>query len=291
MNMEDCHHITIKEESPNDDGVDTTDMIVEAIDDMYPVSNGDNILKEDDQVKVKSEPESDKIYSAFKKSSGHIESIKPEIDSMKESTGSAPLKDKHDFTNLIKQEYPYEALNSLVKNPKIDIGGDDLDVSLPLGDENLAKNTSVGTNLKSYNCESGDIKQEPNDGHDRDDDISDFSTEGRDGVPDTESQNMSTEASTSNHEPRKKLHDCKTCNKSFITRSKLKMHEVVHSSERNHKCDICDKCFKLASNLKAHKVTHTGGKPHQCEVCKRFFTRSSNLKAHKLTHSDEAPHQ
>lgn len=114
---------------------------------------------------------------------------------------------------------------------------------------------------------------------------------------------------------------CSECDKSFISRDKLKRHAAVHSkvnsfecnicNERFHttsnlyyhkskhkenealekvrlKCDQCDKTFAKKDGLKKHKAAHIETKSFTCDICSKIFKSKGNLTEHRLTHSEEA---
>lgn len=49
-----------------------------------------------------------------------------------------------------------------------------------------------------------------------------------------------------------KCHKCQVCDKIFLYKSHLKIHEAQHSTERKHKCEHCNKTFKLKHHLQNH---------------------------------------
>jgi len=106
------------------------------------------------------------------------------------------------------------------------------------------------------------------------------------------------------------------CDKKFAIAQQLKVHQVVHTGEKNylcsdcgnsfgsqstlidhrkrkhlnhfpHKCKHCVKSFFTRQELEAHVRTHTGVKPFVCQTCNKAFSRSHHLKRHTQTvHSE-----
>ena len=74
---------------------------------------------------------------------------------------------------------------------------------------------------------------------------------------------------------------CEQCGLNLNTYRTLKMHMLVHSSEKNFKCDFCDKEFKRSKALKNHLIAHKGLRPYKCHFCNMSFTNGSNCRAHK----------
>ena len=54
---------------------------------------------------------------------------------------------------------------------------------------------------------------------------------------------------------------CKSCNRSFLTKSKLNIHDKVHTREGLIECKICKKTFSHTIFLRVHGRIHTGEKP------------------------------
>ena len=84
-------------------------------------------------------------------------------------------------------------------------------------------------------------------------------------------------------------YECKDCGKAFISNSKLRRHQLVHTKETPFGCTFegCEKRFSLDFNLRTHLKLHTGERPFVCrtENCKKSFTQFINLKTHMTSHS------
>ncbi len=48
----------------------------------------------------------------------------------------------------------------------------------------------------------------------------------------------------------------------------------------NNKCNICNKTFVKKTNLKHHLMLHRGEKPWKCSLCEWRFVQKCNLKKH-----------
>ena len=54
-----------------------------------------------------------------------------------------------------------------------------------------------------------------------------------------------------------------------------------------YNCRMCDRKFLYKSQLRMHEIIHTGLKPHVCRVCGRGFNRKWNLKSHMYSHAKD----
>ena len=63
-------------------------------------------------------------------------------------------------------------------------------------------------------------------------------------------------------------HVCTKCGKAFISASKQKRHNLVHTREKPFHCSFegCGKRFSLDFNLMVHKRVHTGDRPYACPI-------------------------
>ncbi|XP_071832295.1 uncharacterized protein [Apostichopus japonicus] len=63
---------------------------------------------------------------------------------------------------------------------------------------------------------------------------------------------------------------------------------VGTTQSKHHVCEICQKSFVTMSLLKRHQVIHTGLKPHKCPMCPSSFARNDNLLRHLKNNHKEA---
>ncbi|XP_066254708.1 zinc finger protein 596-like isoform X20 [Euwallacea similis] len=91
--------------------------------------------------------------------------------------------------------------------------------------------------------------------------------------------------------PHEKKHLCDTCGKGFAQRSKLVIHERVHTGYKPYACKYCEKCFTKKDYLVMHERVHSGEKPYSCEYCGKCFSQGAPLRIHVRTHTGEKPYE
>ena len=96
------------------------------------------------------------------------------------------------------------------------------------------------------------------------------------------------------------LLSCSTC-KTYktATRSKIDIHMLIHSEDRQFACSVCKKKFKQLSQLRNHSVSHMNKESEltpawyskkKCELCGKFLADSKCLKKHiQAVHSKLKP--
>ncbi|XP_041664328.1 zinc finger protein 3-like [Cheilinus undulatus] len=87
----------------------------------------------------------------------------------------------------------------------------------------------------------------------------------------------------------KKPFGCSECEKSFIKKSDMVKHMIVHTGEKLFSCLVCGKSFTQRGHYKRHSVVHTGEKPFSCSTCGKRFSLVENLKKHSNIHTGVRP--
>ncbi|XP_060520868.1 zinc finger protein 585A-like [Cylas formicarius] len=90
--------------------------------------------------------------------------------------------------------------------------------------------------------------------------------------------------------PHEKKHLCDTCGKGFAQRSKLIIHERVHTGFKPYGCSYCEKSFTKKDYLVMHERVHSGEKPYSCGYCGKCFSQAAPLRIHLRIHTGEKPY-
>ena len=77
-------------------------------------------------------------------------------------------------------------------------------------------------------------------------------------------------------------HSCDTCNQTFPSLDKLKLHVIVHT--RFH-CTFCEMSFASATTLEEHSRFHTGD-TFNCKHCDKKFGNEDSWRRHEVRHED-----
>ncbi|XP_030019629.2 zinc finger protein 354A isoform X1 [Manduca sexta] len=74
---------------------------------------------------------------------------------------------------------------------------------------------------------------------------------------------------------------CNFCGKRTKSLKSLRLHMKRHSDRnRNYTCDRCGKTFLTKSTLSAHIIIHENPDPEVCKICKKTFLTLTRLKKH-----------
>ena len=82
------------------------------------------------------------------------------------------------------------------------------------------------------------------------------------------------------------MNQCKTCQKCFISKSKLDRHIRTHTGEKSYECSKCGRRFRGKDQLQKHEAIHDDERRFKCNICpdeRRFKTKSA-LSKHMVFH-------
>lgn len=89
------------------------------------------------------------------------------------------------------------------------------------------------------------------------------------------------------HSNRERKHQCSFCEKRFLNKKDLKVHERRHKGIRPYVCLTCGKAFKDKHCRDVHTRIHTGEKPYACPQCGKAFSLPHRLTDHIVMHTKE----
>ncbi|XP_048345313.1 zinc finger protein 586-like [Sphaerodactylus townsendi] len=88
---------------------------------------------------------------------------------------------------------------------------------------------------------------------------------------------------------REKHFQCSEYRNRFNQSDHLQQHKKIHAEERHFECLECGRRFSWSSALRRHERTHTNERPFECLECGKRFSRSGHLQRHQRIHTKERP--
>ena len=82
---------------------------------------------------------------------------------------------------------------------------------------------------------------------------------------------------------------CPACSKMFKSKAAMKLHMTVHKTleERQFVCNLCQRRFLHRHHLIVHQRKHSGEKPYKCNACSKSFMAVFLLHKHLRKHTRE----
>ncbi|XP_054727432.1 zinc finger protein 846-like isoform X1 [Anastrepha obliqua] len=92
------------------------------------------------------------------------------------------------------------------------------------------------------------------------------------------------------HRENRERYPCDKCNQTFLSRYSYKKHIQTHESNRKpiYQCTQCEKSFLHKNGLTIHELHHKGA-TIECNICQKRYVRQIDLDTHLRTHSGESP--
>lgn len=94
---------------------------------------------------------------------------------------------------------------------------------------------------------------------------------------DNDNANVAIELNT---EEELSIFPCEYCDRTFVLRQQLEIHEQTHFRARNYSCDLCESRFLSKHDLSKHMFSHAE-KMFVCQICQKSFSRNIILKTHQ----------
>uniref|UniRef100_A0A0A1WTF6 Zinc finger protein 37A n=1 Tax=Zeugodacus cucurbitae TaxID=28588 RepID=A0A0A1WTF6_ZEUCU len=92
------------------------------------------------------------------------------------------------------------------------------------------------------------------------------------------------------HQENRERYPCEKCNQTFLSPYSYKKHVQTHENNRKpiYKCTQCEKSFLHKNGLTIHELHHKGASI-ECNICQKRYVRKVDLDTHLRTHSGESP--
>ncbi|KAJ3073106.1 hypothetical protein HDU99_002035 [Rhizoclosmatium hyalinum] len=91
-----------------------------------------------------------------------------------------------------------------------------------------------------------------------------------------------------NRDRGREICDFPGCGRSFQKLANLKVHQLIHTGEREFRCETCGVAFTTKNRLKVHERDHTGERPYVCDHpgCGYAAKQKCALTSHLMRHMD-----